>query len=91
MPPTTTVPDAESLADLRRRVEELEAHMAALGRPVTGGAHPVKQGWRAQVGAFGGDPVYAEIVRGGREWREAQDPGQERGNGDDTVAAAGGQ
>ena len=56
MPPPT-VPDSESIADLRRRVEELEARVAALAQPVTPGAPGAKRGWRAQVGAFGDDPV----------------------------------
>lgn len=78
MPPTMTMPDPESIADLRRRVEELEARMAEFGQPASAGAAtgtvaPVaKRGWRAQVGAFGDDPVYAEIVRLGRAWRDEQ-------------------
>ena len=82
MPPTTTatVPDSESIADLRRRVEELEARVAAMGQLVTSGAPTVKRGWRAQVGAFGDDPVYAEIVRLGREWRDGQVPRPEQGD-----------
>lgn len=80
MPPTTaTVPDHESIADLRRRVEELEARMAELGRPVTPATPAAKGGWRAQVGAFGDDPVYAEVVRLGREWRAAHTPPPEPG------------
>ena len=73
MPPTmttATVPDSESIADLRRRVEELEARMAALGQSASAGTPALKRGWRAQIGAFGDDPVYAEIVRLGREWRD---------------------
>lgn len=79
MPPpmtTATVPDSESIADLRRRVEELEARMAALSQP---SAVAVKRGWRAQIGAFGDDPVYAEIVHLGRAWRDAQGPQPEQG------------
>lgn len=75
--PLTTVPDSESIADLRRRVEELELRVAALGQSATSDG---KRGWRAQVGAFGGDPVYAEIVRLGREWRDAQIPSPEQGD-----------
>ena len=81
MPPTmATALDHESIADLRRRVEELEARMAALGQPVTPGAAAAKRGWRTQVGAFGDDPLYAEIVRLGRAWRDAQVPRQDQGD-----------
>ena len=77
MPPTTTVPDSESIPDLRRRLDELEARVAALSQPA---ALTLKRGWRAQVGAFGDDPVYAEIVRLGRAWRDAQVPPQGQGD-----------
>ena len=79
MPPPTTVPESQPIADLRRRVEELEARVATLGQQVTHGAPAAKRGWRAQVGAFGDDPIYAEIVRLGREWRDAQVPPQDQG------------
>jgi hypothetical protein len=72
---TTAVPNSEPIADLRRRVEELEARVAALGQVVTS-AVGAKRGWRAQVGAFGDDPLYPEIVRLGRAWRDAQVPPQ---------------
>lgn len=73
MTTTTAVPDSEPIADLRRRVEELEARVAALSRAASPAAGE-KRGWRGQVGAFADDPVYAEVVRLGRAWREAQVP-----------------
>lgn len=84
MPQTMTPasrPDSESIADLRRRMADLEARVAALGQPVSSGAPAAKRGWRAQVGAFGDDPVYAEIVRLGRAWRDTQAPRPEQGDG----------
>lgn len=75
---TTAVPDSEPITDLRRRVEELEARVAALSQVVSP-AVGAKRGWRAQVGAFGDDLAYAEIVRLGRAWREAQVPPQAQG------------
>jgi hypothetical protein len=79
MPTMMAVPDSEPIIDLRRRVEELEARVAALGQVVTS-AVGAKRGWRAQVGAFGDDPLYAEIVRLGRAWRDAQVPPQLQGD-----------
>lgn len=77
---TPTVPETKSIADLCRRVEDLEARVAALDQPGAPRAAGVKRGWRSQVGAFGDDPVYAEIVRLGRAWRDAQVPPPERGD-----------
>lgn len=80
MTTTTAVPDSEPLTDLRRRVEELEARVAALTQVVVSPAVGAKRGWRGQVGAFGDDPVYADIVRLGRAWRDAQVPPEGRGD-----------
>ncbi len=79
MPPTTTAPTLEEVADLRRRVDELEARVADLGRRLAQAGNPprVTRWWRAQVGAFADDPVYEEIVRLGREWRDSQRPPQD--------------
>jgi hypothetical protein len=79
MPTKTAVPDSEPITDLRRRVEELEACVAALGQVVTS-APRAKPGWRAQVGAFGDDPLYDEIVSLGRAWRDAQVPPRLQGD-----------
>ena len=38
MPTETAVPDSEPITDLRRRMEELEARVAALGQVVTSAA-----------------------------------------------------
>ena len=70
MPTTTAAADSESITDLRRRAEDLEARVAALGQAVTP-AIRVKRGRQAQVGVFGDDSVYAEIVHLGRAWRDA--------------------
>jgi len=80
MPTTTAVPDSESIAELRQRVDDLEVRVAALVQTVKPPAVRAKLGWRAQVGAFGDDPAYAEIVRLGRAWRDAQVPQQGQGD-----------
>ena len=54
--------------------------MGALGQPLRSAAPAVKGGWRAQVGVFGDDPVYAEIVRLGRAWRDGQVPPTDQGD-----------
>ena len=56
MSTTTAVPDSEAIAQLRRRVDDLEVRVAALGQMVAPPAVRAKVGWRAQVGAFGDDP-----------------------------------
>ena len=70
---TTTAPNADEVADLRRRLDELESRVAGLIGLLGGRSQAVPQRWwRAQVGAFAGDPVYEEINRLGREWRQSQ-------------------
>jgi hypothetical protein len=72
---TTTAPNADEVADLRRRLDELESRVAGLTRLLAASRQAVPQRWwRGQVGAFADDPVYEEINRLGREWRRSQSP-----------------
>lgn len=55
---------------LEQRVAALERQVAALRRDAEATPQP---NWIEKVkGSFEDDPVFAEIVRLGREWREAQ-------------------
>jgi hypothetical protein len=70
---------SQEIADLRRRVDELSAEMAQLKRAVgTNGATKKRPWWELIAGQFDGDPLFAEIVKEGRAWRESQRP-QKRG------------
>lgn len=65
---------SQEVADLRRRVDDLQAQVNGLNDLLKPAAPGVNRWWRAQIGAFAHDPVYEEITRLGREWREAQTP-----------------
>ena len=52
------------------RVEELEKQVAELMRQAA--ASPLKKDWRRAIGAFQDDPIFDEVVRLGREYREQQ-------------------
>ncbi len=72
---TTTAPNPDEVAELRRRLDELESRVAGLIGLLAASRPAVPQRWwRAQVGAFADDPVYEEISRLAREWRESQGP-----------------
>ena len=63
-----------TLEELTKRVEVLEAALAELRAkqvPTTNGQRPW---WEAEVGRFANDPVFDEVVRLGREYRESQHP-----------------
>jgi hypothetical protein len=61
------------LADLRRRVDALDAEVAELRRQVRGnGSKPGEPWWQALAGKYDDDPVFAEVVKEGRKWRAAQ-------------------
>ena len=68
---------AAEVAELRRRLNQLEDRFTDLTQQRTPAVDGKDRWWRAQVGAFAGDAVYEEIARLGREWRDAQRPDQD--------------
>jgi hypothetical protein len=61
-------------AELAKRVEALERAVAELRARVSGGPDPCRPWWRLDAGRFRDDPVFEEIVRLGREYRESLRP-----------------
>ena len=61
------------VAALEQKVTELQAHLA---KCASNGAPPAEEGpwWQTTAGRFANDPVFDEIVRLGREYRESQHP-----------------
>lgn len=74
MPLTDTVPLAAEIARLRRRVDELEAGLAALRNVLQArGAQAARRPWwEEHSGAFARDPGFEEMIDLGRQWREAE-------------------
>ncbi|HSI36861.1 MAG: hypothetical protein ACAI43_05610 [Phycisphaerae bacterium] len=69
-----------STAQLERRLKALEDEMALLKRAVASGSGgSTKGGWRAVVGAFANDPLYAKAMALGRKYRESLRPSRKRG------------
>jgi hypothetical protein len=60
-------------AELAKRVEALEKAVAEL-RSRMSGPDPQRPWWRLDAGRFRDDPVFEEIVRLGREYRESLRP-----------------
>ena len=61
------------LAELRRRVDALDAEVAKLKRLVgANGSTGSGPWWRELAGKYEGDPVFEEIVKEGQKWRAAQ-------------------
>jgi hypothetical protein len=76
MPPTETVPMSTEVQLLRRRVDELEAGLAALRNELQvrreQASTTPRPWWEDHSGAFAGDPGFEEMVDLGRLWREAE-------------------
>jgi len=62
-----------TVAELTRRVEALEEAVRQL-REQVGGAAGQRPWWRTGAGRFAQDPVFEEIVRLGREYRDSLHP-----------------
>lgn len=74
---------SRELAHLRHRIDELESEVARLKREVKSSDSPQKKPlWEVLAGQFDGDPVFAEIVKEGRAWREAQRPRRKKKRGE---------
>lgn len=61
-------------AELAKRVEALERVVAELQLRVNGAPDPTRPWWRLDAGRFKDDPVFEEIIRLGREYRESLRP-----------------
>ena len=69
-----------TLKELQARVDALEKQVELL-RDQLAQQSPEKKSpywWRDQAGRFANDPIFDEIVRLGREYRESQRPGTRR-------------
>lgn len=60
-----------TLNQLERRISALEERLERLDRAQT--SVPSKPWWRRTAGRFANDPMFEEIVRLGREYRESLD------------------
>ena len=67
-----------TIAELTKRVEALEAALAELRAKQEQPPNGLRAWWREDAGRFANDPVFDEIVRLGREYRESQRPGERR-------------
>jgi hypothetical protein len=63
-----------TVAELTKRVEALEAALAELRAKQEPAPALQRAWWREDAGRFANDPVFDEIVRLGREYREGQRP-----------------
>jgi hypothetical protein len=63
-----------SLAELERRVTALEEAVARIEGQVAPTPATQRHWWHDDAGAFANDPVFDEIVRLGREYRESLHP-----------------
>lgn len=61
-------------AEMERRLIEVEAAVERLANQRTA-PDPTRPWWREDAGRFADDPVFEEIVRLGREYRESLRPG----------------
>jgi hypothetical protein len=62
-----------TIAELTKRVEELERKMVAVERD-RDQPDPRQPWWRTTAGRFADDPEFEEIIRLGREYRESLRP-----------------
>ena len=63
-----------TLKELETRVVELEKIVAELKAQVGGDQQNKEPWWRAEAGKYANDPVFDEIVRLGKKWRDSQLP-----------------
>ena len=65
-----------TIAELTKRVEALELALAELRAKQESPPNGQRPWWREDAGRFANDPVFDEIVRLGREYRDSQRPGR---------------
>ena len=63
-----------TIEELTKRGEALEAALAELRAKQVPAPNGQRPWWEENVGRFANDPVFDEIVRLGREYRESQRP-----------------
>ena len=66
-----------AVTELEERMTRLEAEVAALKRERLNEATGKKPWWEEIRGTFKDDPAYVEAMQLGREWRQAQQSGEE--------------
>jgi hypothetical protein len=62
---------SKELANMNRKMSAIAAQVLALSWQKKASKAPVPW-WRELAGKFDGDPVFAQVVREGRKWRNAQ-------------------
>jgi hypothetical protein len=71
-----------TIEELEKRVKALEGQVVELKAAQVAGTLELDkaspQWWLATAGRFKDDPVFAEIVRLGREYRESLNPGRKK-------------
>jgi hypothetical protein len=63
-----------TIADLEARLTSLEKAIAQLQDQVNKALAPSGPWWKTEAGRFANDPVFDEIIRLGREYRESLHP-----------------
>jgi hypothetical protein len=63
-----------AVPEIELRVTALEAEVAQLKQRLDAVTEPAKPWWQQIYGTFADDPMYAEAMRFGREYRESLRP-----------------
>ena len=67
-----------TLKELEARLTALEKVVEQLRAQVAGTGKPERHWWHEDAGRFANDPVFDEIVRLGREYRESLHPDRKK-------------
>lgn len=65
-------------AQLEKRVEALERAVEELRAQITTSPEKQEPWWITEAGRFANDPVFKEVVRLGREYRESLHPDRKK-------------
>jgi len=68
-----------STAQIEKRLRELEGEVARLKARIDGKGQAPKTGWRSIVGTFAGDPLHAEAMKLGQQYRRSLRPKRRKG------------